>query len=70
MWRAAAVAVAAAIACAAPVRAQAGSGPFNFLDNLFTGSFGKAETQPMRLRSPSPACQGNGAARTAPPVIH
>ena len=40
MWQVAAIAAAAVIACAAPARAQGGSGPLSFLDNLFTGSFG------------------------------
>lgn len=53
-----AVAVAAAIACATPVRAQAGSGPFNFLDNLFTGSFGSGNASNAPSAQASPGLPG------------
>jgi peptidoglycan lytic transglycosylase B len=58
MWQAAALVV--AIACAAPVRAQAG-GPLSLLGNLFTGSFGKADTnQPSGQSAPGASAQWSG----------
>jgi len=58
MWQATAVAVAAAIACAAPVRAQAGGSPFSFLDNLFTGSFGNGNAANAPSAQPTPGAPG------------
>jgi membrane-bound lytic murein transglycosylase B len=60
MWQAATVAVAAAIACAAPVRAQAGGSPFSFLDNLFTGSSGNAANAPSAQPTPGMPGQWSG----------
>jgi len=60
MWQAATVAVAAAIACAAPVRAQAGGSPFSFLDNLFTGSSGNAANAPSAQPTPGAPGQWSG----------
>jgi lytic murein transglycosylase len=54
------VAVAAAIACAAPVRAQAGGSPFSFLDNLFTGSSGNAANAPSAQPTPGMPGQWSG----------
>src|SRR5689334_6298812 len=53
MWRAATVAVAAALACAAPVHAQAGGSPFSFLDNLFNGNAANAPSA-----QPTPGAPG------------
>ena len=53
MWHAATVAVAAALACAAPVRAQAGGSPFSFLDNLFNGNAANAPSA-----QPTPGAPG------------
>jgi len=60
MWQAATVAVAAAIACAAPVRAQAGGSPFSFLDSLFTGSSGNAANAPSAQPTPGAPGQWSG----------
>ncbi len=49
-----AVAFATAVACATPVRAQSGSNPLNFLDNLFTGSFGKGNASNAQSTPPAP----------------
>jgi lytic murein transglycosylase len=54
MWQAGALALAAVIACAGAARAQPGSGPLNFLDNLFTSSFGKSDTASPPPAQPSP----------------
>jgi len=58
IWRAATLFV--VVACAAPAWAQA-SGPLGFLDNLFTGSFGKADTtQPSGQSAPGGVAQWSG----------
>ncbi|WP_407156757.1 lytic murein transglycosylase [Bradyrhizobium sp. STM 3557] len=58
MWQAVTVAIAAALACAAPVRAQAGGSPFSFLDNLFTGSFSNGNAANAPSTQPTPGAPG------------
>jgi lytic murein transglycosylase len=41
IWRDRALALAVVLACGGPALAQSGGGPLNFLDNIFTGTFGK-----------------------------
>jgi membrane-bound lytic murein transglycosylase B len=47
------LALAAVIACAVPARAQSAGGPLNFLDNLFTSSFGKGDAANPPSAQPS-----------------
>jgi membrane-bound lytic murein transglycosylase B len=60
-WQAGALALAAVIACAAPAQAQSAGGPLNFLDNLFTSSFGKGDaTNPPAQPAPGSPVQWSG----------